>query len=90
MQTYKAVEPTELFSGVLRITTEQALPRVIARQIEITDDNLGFNILSRVQFKVGEVFGYSGEPPRTVTPVDEETKTETGDTNGLPKRVRRR
>jgi hypothetical protein len=88
MQTFKAVEPTELFAGTLFLTPEQAAPRVTARQL--VEDGEGFKILSRVQFKVGEVFGFDGEPPCTVTPVEEETKTETGETHELPKRVRRR
>lgn len=91
MQTYKAVGPTELFSGKLKLTVEQSLARVIARKLAPTSTPNVFEIIAPVQFKAGEVIGFDGAPPDSLYGMDEEiTKTETGENDVLPKRVRRR
>jgi hypothetical protein len=58
MKRYKAVNRVELHAGILELTKKQSLPRAHCLQ------DLGegfFEITGKVEFKVGEEFGYDGE-----------------------------
>jgi hypothetical protein len=58
MQCYTVLQPITLYSGILDLTSSQAVPR-LSSLIPLGEGL--YEIAGPVQFKAGEIIGYDGE-----------------------------
>lgn len=67
MQTYTAAVVVTLHSGKVKLTADQARRRMHCLKGSKAGQKSGiFTILSPIQFKVGEEFGYDGDMPKAM------------------------